>query len=122
MNTTNPNQLIIAVDFDGTIVEQCFPGIGIPKDWAFETLIMWKDFGHKLILWTCREDNQEGKHLTEAVEFCKEHGLVFDAVNKNVDGSPYAHLGAGRKVYADIYIDDKSMVPCWEYRTGGPLI
>lgn len=115
-------KLIIAVDFDGTIVEQRFPEIGKPKDLAFETLNMFKEFGHKLILWTCREDNQEGKHLTAAVEFCRAHGLEFDAVNENVADSPYAHLGAGRKVYADVYIDDKSMYPCWEVCPGGLLI
>lgn len=114
----NPNQLIIAVDFDGTIVKHCFPEIGEPIPHAFDVMLRLKDFGHKLILWTCREDNQEGKHLTAAVDFCRERGIEFDAVNENVAGSPYAHLGHGRKVYADIYIDDKAMYPTWGIFTG----
>jgi len=71
--------MIIAVDFDGTIVEHRYPQIGKEKLFAFETLKALQKQGHLLILWTFRS----GKELDEAVEFCANHGLEFYAVNKN---------------------------------------
>ncbi|MDX9703909.1 MAG: hypothetical protein RBU23_12835 [Candidatus Auribacterota bacterium] len=107
--------MIIAVDFDGTIVEDRFPNIGEPIADAFDTLLFFMSQGHKLILWTCREDTPGRKYLSEAVEFCRARGVEFEAVNENIHGHPFSHLGAkGRKVYADVYIDDRSQYPLWE--------
>lgn len=105
--------MIIAVDFDGTIVTDRFPEIGVPLFGAIESLLRFKENGYKLILWTCREDTPARAYLTEAVNFCHAHGLVFDAINANTPESPFNHLGPGRKVYADYYIDDKSLKPEW---------
>lgn len=103
-------KLIIAVDFDGTLVSDQFPGIGKPIDSIVDTVRKLKNEGHKLILWTCREDGPEGTHLANAVDFCsRELGIEFDAVNENLPDSPYNHLGKSRKVYADYYIDDKAI-------------
>ncbi len=71
--------LLIAVDFDGTVVEDAYPKIGKPKLFAFETLKKMQEEGHRLILWTYRA----GKRLNEAVKFCKENGIEFYAVNKS---------------------------------------
>jgi hydroxymethylpyrimidine pyrophosphatase-like HAD family hydrolase len=102
--------MIIAVDFDGTIVKHEYPKIGKPNLFAFETLKALQKQGHKLILWTYRA----GKELDEAVEFCKEHGIEFYAVNKNY---PEEELDEtiSRKIYADIYIDDRNIggFPGW---------
>ena len=106
--------MILAVDFDGTIVSERFPEIGEPLFFAIESLIKMKQNGNKLILYTCREDSPERKYLTEAVEFCRSHGLEFDAVNENIAGNPFALLGKSRKPYADFYIDDKALLPTWE--------
>ena len=46
--------LIIAVDFDGTIVEDAYPVVGKPKLFAFDTLMKLQNEGHRLILWTYR--------------------------------------------------------------------
>jgi hypothetical protein len=105
--------MIIAVDFDGTIVTDRFPEIGETILFAFEYLIAAKQAGNLIILHTCREDSQERKYLTEAVEFCRKNGLEFDAVNENVASNPYALLGTSRKPYADYYIDDKALSPQW---------
>ena len=48
------NPLIIAVDFDGTIVEDAFPKVGEPMIFAFDTLKRLQSEGHRLILWTYR--------------------------------------------------------------------
>ena len=106
--------MILAIDFDGTIVSDQFPEIGEPLFFAVESLLKLKANGNQLILWTCREDSPKRKYLTEAVEFCRSLGLEFDAINCNAPESPFNHLGIGRKVYADYYIDDKSMLPVWD--------
>jgi ribonucleotide monophosphatase NagD (HAD superfamily) len=105
--------MILAVDFDGTIVADQFPEIGEPLFGAIAALKQLRENGNQLILWTCREDSPARKYLSEAVDFCRSHGLEFDAVNCNASGNPYSHLGEARKVYADFYIDDKSLLPQW---------
>lgn len=71
--------MIIAVDFDGTIVEHKYPEIGRELPFAIETLKKLQQERHRLILWSVRE----GKLLQEAVDFCRERGLEFYAVNSN---------------------------------------
>lgn len=96
--------MIIAVDFDGTIVEHEYPKIGKPKLFAFETLKALQEKGHQLILWTYRS----GKELREAVDFCKENGIEFYAVNKSYPEEEY-NESMSRKIMADIYIDDRNI-------------
>lgn len=96
--------LTIAVDFDGTIVEDEFPKIGKPIIFAFETLIKLQEKGHRLILWTYRY----GKQLDEAVAFCKEHKVEFYAVNKSFPEEEY-NPKYSRKINADIFIDDRNI-------------
>jgi hypothetical protein len=102
---------IIAVDFDGTIAEDRYPGIGKPMPFAFETLKMLQGDGHRLILWTYRT----GKKLNEAVEFCREHGIEFYAVNKGFPEEDMQHPDTGRKIHADLFIDDRNFggFPGW---------
>ncbi|GLB52201.1 hypothetical protein NBRC110019_12400 [Neptunitalea chrysea] len=96
-------QLIIAIDFDGTIVEDKFPDIGTPKLFAFETLKKLQDAGHLLILWTYRNETK----LQEAVDFCKKNGIDFYAVNKSYPEEVYTEE-ISRKIHADIFIDDRN--------------
>lgn len=102
MLPTNP--LIVAVDFDGTIVEDAYPKIGEPKIFAFDTLKKLQSQGHRLILWTYRS----GKTLKEAVAFCKENGIEFYAVNKNFPEEVYDEKYS-RKIHADLFIDDRNV-------------
>ena len=96
--------MIIAVDFDGTIVDHEYPEIGKPKLFAFETLKALQDKGHQLILWTYRA----GKELDYAVEFCSKNGIEFYAVNKNYPEEVYDD-SISRKIIADVYIDDRNV-------------
>jgi hydroxymethylpyrimidine pyrophosphatase-like HAD family hydrolase len=98
------NSKIIAVDFDGTIVEDRYPSIGKPMMFAFETMKMLQKDGHRLILWTYREDSE----LHDAVEFCKKEGIEFYAVNKNFPEEIY-DPSIPRKLKADIFIDDRNI-------------
>jgi hypothetical protein len=104
------NKLLkIAVDFDGTLCEYGFPGIGEQKSehkQLMDILIKMRIQGHKLILWTNRGDNEQYKSLTEAVEWCKEKGLEFDAINENLPDQKKLS-GYSPKIMADYYIDDK---------------
>ncbi|MCI7763582.1 MAG: hypothetical protein MSK46_04135 [Bacteroidales bacterium] len=104
--------MIIAVDFDGTIVEHEYPKIGKEKIFATETLRQLINDGHRLILWTVRE----GKLLDEAVEWCRQRGVEFYAVNKDF---PEENISKNeqfsRKIKADVWIDDLNVggLPDW---------
>ncbi len=100
----------IAVDFDGTIVEHCYPAIGEVKLFAFETLKEFQKRGFLLILWTFRV----GKELDQAVEFCRNNGIEFYAINKNYPEEVFDN-SSPRKIDADIFIDDKNLggFPGW---------
>jgi len=102
MNFTD--QLIIAVDFDGTIVEDAYPKVGKPMLFAFETLIKLQEKGHRLILWTYRY----GERLDEAVNFCEENGIHFYAVNKSFPEEEH-NESMSRKIHADLFIDDRNV-------------
>jgi len=94
--------MVIAVDFDGTIVEHAYPNIGAQIGKSIEILRYFKEnLGCKVILWTCREP---AAGLEEAVEYCCSRGLEFDAVNENVLEMGFL---AAHKICADLYIDDR---------------
>ncbi|MBT8267002.1 MAG: hydrolase [Bacteroidia bacterium] len=98
------NKLTIAIDFDGTIVEDAYPGIGKPRIFAFETLTKLQEDGHRLILWTYRH----GDRLNDAVEFCKKNGVEFYAVNKSFPEEQEDN-SKSRKIHADLFIDDRNL-------------
>jgi hydroxymethylpyrimidine pyrophosphatase-like HAD family hydrolase len=97
--------MVIAIDFDGTIVEHKYPEIGKIQLFAFETLKQLQKQGHQLIMWTYRA----GKELDEAVEFCRAHGVEFYAVNKNYPEEVLDEAVTSRKIYADVYVDDRNV-------------
>lgn len=105
--------MVIAVDFDGTIVEHRYPAIGKEIPFAIATLKKLQAERNLLILWTAREDEL----LEEAVEFCRKRGLEFYAVNaSHPDEQPRPdRLTPCRKVRADMYIDDRNVgnLPDW---------
>lgn len=96
----------ICCDFDGTLCEHRFPEIGEPKPHVIKFIRRKAAEGTKIILHTCRENGMGGgrRYLTEAVEWCHEQNIPIHAVNEN----PWVPFG-GRKIYADIYIDDRAV-------------
>ena len=94
----------LAIDFDGTIVEDAYPKIGKPKIFAFESLKKLQQDGHRLILWTYRY----GEALQEAVNFCNANGLEFYAVNCSFPNEVYDPKKS-RKINADLFIDDRNV-------------
>jgi len=103
--------LKIAVDFDGTIVEHKYPEIGKEILFAFDSLRALQKQKHQLILWTFRT----GRELREAVEFCRQHGVEFYAVNKSYPEEEFDEETTSRKIEADIFIDDRNIggLPGW---------
>ncbi|MDD4990815.1 MAG: hypothetical protein PHR83_01160 [Paludibacter sp.] len=103
--------MIIAVDFDGTIVTHEYPRIGKEIPFAIDTLKRLQQRPDNLIvLWTVRE----GKELEEAVEYCRKRGLEFYAVNSNYPEETKKHEEP-RKIQADLFIDDRNLggLPDW---------
>lgn len=104
--------MTIAVDFDGTIVENKYPAIGKEIPFAIETLKKLASEHHRLILWTVRE----GKYLEEAVDFCRKRGLEFYAVNRDYpEEEKEGNEHYSRKLKADLWIDDRNLggLPDW---------
>lgn len=105
--------MVIAVDFDGTIVEHRYPEIGEERPFATEVLRKLIADRHKLILWTVRN----GELLKQAVDWCEERGVHFYAINStssemfNEEKEPEFSC----KVNADIFIDDCNIggLPDW---------
>lgn len=94
--------MIVAVDFDETLSIRGKPNLPL-----IEQLKARQRNGDAVILHTCRH----GKRLAEAVQFCAGYGLRFHAVNENLPQT-VAMLGYNpRKIYADVYIDDKAVKP-----------
>lgn len=104
--------MTIAVDFDGTIVTHKYPEIGEEIPFAIETLKMLIQDRHRLILWTVRE----GELLEEAVNWCRERGVEFYAVNRDYpEETVENNEHFSRKIKADLFIDDCNLggLPDW---------
>lgn len=103
--------MIIAVDFDGTLHDGEWPAIGEPLKDAIETMVRFSDAGCYIILNTCRE----GKELLEAINWMLGHRIPFNRVNDNHPEMIGQHGWNSRKVFANVYIDDKHVcgLPSW---------
>lgn len=105
--------MIIAVDFDGTIVEHRYPKIGKEIPFAIQTLRTLIKEGHQLILWSVRE----GTLLQEALDWCHERGVDFYAANMDepVTDTQERNRNYSRKIKADLFIDDRNLggLPDW---------
>ena len=102
--------MIIAVDFDGVLVQSAFPKIGEPDHEMVDLvrlLIQKPDV--EVVLWTSRV----AQPLEDAIAWCEQMGLTFDAINDNAPSNKreYGKLypNGTRKIYADYYLDDHNM-------------
>jgi predicted mannosyl-3-phosphoglycerate phosphatase (HAD superfamily) len=99
--------MIIAIDFDGTIVEDKFPEIGEMMPGAAEVINELYHSGHKIIIWTSRQ----GINLLRAIEWMAKNGIRYHHINESCPQNVAAYGNDTRKIFADIYIDDKSLIP-----------
>lgn len=91
--------MIIAVDYDGTL--EIEGKINLP---LIAKLKRAQKCGDLVILWTCRD----GKRLQEAVMKLRTAGFVPNVINDNIQTVVQRFGYNPRKVFADIYIDDKA--------------
>lgn len=110
INVSDPagGSKIIAIDFDGTLVEERpYPDWGPLNPHAREVIHALKERGHKLILWSVRG----GSEALRMIKFVRDEGLPFDYFNQNDPDFEVGKVLAERKIFADIYIDDRSLPP-----------
>lgn len=96
---------IYSVDFDGTIVaEGKFPGFGEKNNKVISYIREIQGHGDKWILNTCREYDK----LNIAINYLSDIGLYPDAINDNIQEMKDLYHNNPRKIFADVYIDDKN--------------
>lgn len=98
---------IIAFDFDGVLFEDLWPAIGNAIKKNIKIARDLEKAGHTIILWTCRS----GMQLDNAVSMCEVYGLIFHKINENADESIKKYGSDSRKITADIYVDDRALLP-----------
>lgn len=98
-----PRPKVVAVDLDGTILE--FDGwkghywFGEPTRGAREALTELKRRGYVIVVWTTR------KNVSDVARVLDSYGIPFDFINEN----PYQPPDCGRKIFADVYVDDRAV-------------
>jgi len=102
---------VFAVDFDGTIVHNTYPNIGILRYDALKTLKAMRAHGHVIIIWTCRC----GPRLLEMEHFLEDHDVPYDVINDHAPHLAAIFGGEARKIFADYYIDDHN-VSSWTWQ------
>lgn len=94
----------IAIDIDGTITKHTYMPhkdgrFGKLRDGAREVINKWKKTGHRIIIWTSRDDIQDLE------KWLKDNDIHYDEINQNSDG-PATH---SPKVIAHLYVDDRAI-------------
>lgn len=99
-------QFYVAIDFDGTIVEDESPKIGPLKKDVVSSINVLKDLGCYIIITSCRTSSLIHPSVTERQvkkqimeNFLRENNIPFDEVDDGTHG----------KVVADAYIDDRAI-------------
>lgn len=104
--------MIIAIDFDGTLVRHEYPKIGEEVPGAVSVCQRLISAGHRLILWTIRD----GQQLIDAIEWAEDKNINFWGINCN----PNQHWSKSPKAYAQLYIDDAALGCPLIYPLDGP--
>lgn len=96
--------LILAIDFDETLVRGPYPQIQGLLPGAREAMMHFKERGHTLIIWTCRSNAR----LVEALDYLRALGVPFDYANENTPQLIAEYGNDSRKIFADLYLDDRA--------------
>lgn len=117
--------MIIAVDFDGTIVQHDYPQVGAPVPLALDWLRQFLEHDVQLILWTMRSDLE----LNDAIEYMANNSIPLWGINTNPQQREWTN---SPKAYAHLYIDDaaancplvrpKGKRPYVDWRVLGPIV
>lgn len=117
--------MILALDFDGTVVENRYPEVGAVLPGCISWLRLLQASGVRIILWTMRS----GEQLAEATDLLVEAGIELWAVNGNPAQGSWT---SSPKAHADVYVDDRALgVPtvldaegksCVDWGLAGPML
>jgi hydroxymethylpyrimidine pyrophosphatase-like HAD family hydrolase len=94
--------MIIALDFDGTVVNHIYPEIGYILPNFLHTIKRIVEKKHKIILYTMRD----GIELDDAVNYLKNLNIPLYGINRNLTQNNWT---GSPKVYANLYIDDAAL-------------
>lgn len=107
---------ILAIDFDGTIVEQNYPEMGALRENAKEVINRLYDEGHTILIWTVRSRTDQA--VQKMKNFLDENQIKYHTINENADSilNDPTWSDFSRKIYADLYIDDRGIagLPSWD--------
>ena len=103
--------MIIAIDFDGVIVTDIYPDIGVALPDMQDVMHFLYRQGHTLIINTCRT----GVPARAAIDMLQARGIPFHYFNRNDPKQTEKYGGESRKISADLYLDDKNLggFPGW---------
>ena len=113
--TPRSTKLVIAIDFDGTLVENesGYPAIGASAG-AEAYLRRLDELGAERVLWTVRM----GHALAMATEWCATMGIPFQHVNADPQ-----HADQTPKIHAHVFVDDRAFgVPLRVGSNGRPVV
>lgn len=96
---------IISIDYDDTIVYADYPEVGVLKPYAREVINQLYNEGHTIIINTCRS----GDHQQMAAMYLHDMGIKFHHINENHPDNIAMYDSDSRKIFADIYVDDKQL-------------
>lgn len=96
----------IAIDIDGTVLEEgYYPKFGPFRPHAIRVIKKIRQHGGKVVIWTCRTGDQ----VLECKEILKDAGIEYDKFNEELEETKELFGGDSRKVFCDIYIDDRGI-------------
>lgn len=115
---------VIAVDFDGTVVYEEYPYVGMPVPGAIETLLDIQNAGHKIVLHTMRGFDMTYKGtdmdlLSEAINYLDNKGIRLHGANICPGQTDWTD---STKTFAHYYIDDRMMGDCVEEDKNGKRV
>jgi hypothetical protein len=96
----NRNNVVIALDFDGTVTANNYPELGEPLPNCISVLKQLSKIGN-LVVWTCRDKFYE----KDIIAWFAKHDIAIAGVNSN----PFRQFKSDSpKMYYDLLIDDKA--------------
>lgn len=117
LNENLNRDLIIGIDFDGTITDSnIYPDIGNMREGASEYINKWKSLGYYIIIWTCRSNQLD---IADMILFLRKNNIPFDAINNN---SPQLDFQPYPKIFYNFLLDDRSIPPFSGFKEADRLI
>jgi hydroxymethylpyrimidine pyrophosphatase-like HAD family hydrolase len=90
-----------AIDYDGTLCDEHLK----PLPNAIHTMQRIKENGGEIAIWTCRT----GMDLKVAIKTLDQYNIPYDTVNDTLPGFMEMWGNNGRKIFADVYVDNASI-------------